>query len=298
MPYYDSKATVGRALQSVDRQSLQPLEIIIVDNEGDETLAMYLPRVGPELQIIGEPRRGAAYARNAGMTRARGRFVAFLDCDDEWTPDYLFEMTRAINKVPHALLYAGGSLVKTSRGTRYSRAPRLEGRSIDALVHHNDIATSAAVVQANAARESGGFLEGLSLPSSCEDWALWLRLLRRGSAVGVPKALVLRHEGGTGPRRYGSELLYLDMEKTIDAVLGDQYPRIQRVFRAAILLRRGTFLLAQGKRIEARARFIQAVKLWPRSPRAWAWLGLASAPTWVERAVRNIQAVMVRRRGP
>jgi glycosyltransferase involved in cell wall biosynthesis len=88
VPVHDGEAYLAEALASVVAQSLRPLEVIAVDDgsrDGSARVAAAFPGVG----LLRQPNRGVAAARNAGVARARGDLVAFLDQDDRWTADKL-----------------------------------------------------------------------------------------------------------------------------------------------------------------------------------------------------------------
>lgn len=92
IPCYRCARTVERAVASVAAQTVQPLELILVDDGNtDETRNMLVAlrgRYAPDwIKLVSlEQNVGAASARNAGWEQAGGRFVAFLDADDSWHP--------------------------------------------------------------------------------------------------------------------------------------------------------------------------------------------------------------------
>lgn len=90
VPAYNAAAFVGRALDSILAQTFQDWEIVLVnDGSTDETEAVvnrYARRIGRRLRCFRQPNAGCGAARNRGIDAARGRFVAFLDADDEFLP--------------------------------------------------------------------------------------------------------------------------------------------------------------------------------------------------------------------
>ncbi len=91
IPYHNREQYIDETIQSVLAQSLQPLEIIIVNDGSLESSRQYLNRWTETCKIIDLPtstaRPGAV--RNEGVRHARGLFVAFLDDDDIWLPQKL-----------------------------------------------------------------------------------------------------------------------------------------------------------------------------------------------------------------
>jgi len=95
LPTYNSEQTICRALSSVFAQTLQPIEVIVVDDGStDGTLSLvksFCSGLKPGfLKLVKlDSNHGPAYARNVGWDMASGEFLAFLDADDSWHPNKL-----------------------------------------------------------------------------------------------------------------------------------------------------------------------------------------------------------------
>jgi glycosyltransferase involved in cell wall biosynthesis len=101
VPVYNGQRHLGEALQSVFAQDHRPLEVIVVDDgstDGSATVAKSFP----EVVYIFQPNAGVATARNTALRRATGSFVAFLDQDDQWTPDKLRTQLDYLHAHPSA----------------------------------------------------------------------------------------------------------------------------------------------------------------------------------------------------
>ncbi len=90
IPLYNKGRYIERALSSVLAQTFPPLEIIVVDDgstdEGPEKVLCF---GDPRISLIRQENRGPGAARNAGLAIAKGKYVTFLDADDEWLPSFL-----------------------------------------------------------------------------------------------------------------------------------------------------------------------------------------------------------------
>lgn len=96
IPTCDRAELLREAIDSVIHQSRPPLEVIVVNNGKDElSLASISPLV-KTLRI--DAYAGVSRARNAGAEIASGEYVAFLDDDDNWAPDYLLHAERVIQR--------------------------------------------------------------------------------------------------------------------------------------------------------------------------------------------------------
>ena len=105
IPFYNRERYVGEAIQSVLAQTLQPLEIIIVNDGSNESARRHLEQYSGRCVIVDLPSRvGAAAARNEGIKSARGRYTAFLDDDDLWLPEKLALQRRFMDEYPDCAL--------------------------------------------------------------------------------------------------------------------------------------------------------------------------------------------------
>jgi glycosyltransferase involved in cell wall biosynthesis len=101
IPLYNKAAEIERTLRSVLAQTLSPLEIIVVDDGSTDGSAAIVERVGGErVRLVHQQNRGVSAARNRGIELSRGEYVAFLDGDDRWNPDYLQTLAAFIARHP------------------------------------------------------------------------------------------------------------------------------------------------------------------------------------------------------
>lgn len=90
VPLYNKELYVKRAVSSILNQTFPAHEIIVVDDGStDDGPAKALDFGNPKVKLVRQENRGPGAARNAGLSRASGRYVAFLDADDEWLPPFL-----------------------------------------------------------------------------------------------------------------------------------------------------------------------------------------------------------------
>ena len=108
--YHNREQYIDETIQSVLAQTLQPLEIIVVNDCSRESSRRYLDRYAEVCTIIDLPVNGGpAAARNAGIRRARGQFIAFLDDDDIWLPEKLERQHRYMVEHPQCDLVHGAA---------------------------------------------------------------------------------------------------------------------------------------------------------------------------------------------
>ncbi len=192
IPAYNAAKYISKALQSVLHQTFTNFEVIVI-NDGSPDSNEFDVVIQPFLQHIvylKQQNRGPGSARNLGIKRALGQFVAFLDSDDDWFPDYLSEQMRLFEETPTLdMVYSNALLCSiggTSRKTFMDECPSKGPVTFDnLLVQDSQVITSGTVVRKQAIVEAGLFDETEALIGS-EDYDLWLRVAYRGRSDCVP----------------------------------------------------------------------------------------------------------------
>lgn len=89
IPVYNGAKYLAAAMYSVLAQTVQPLEILIIDDGSTDATASVAQGFAPPVRYAHQPNGGAAAARNRGLALAEGALIAFLDADDLWEPNKL-----------------------------------------------------------------------------------------------------------------------------------------------------------------------------------------------------------------
>lgn len=102
MPTYNREKLISRAIESVIRQKYPNWELLIVDDYSTdntkETVERYINIDSRIKYLKNERRKGVAGARNFGILKATGKYIAFLDSDDEWLQNHLSESINALEE--------------------------------------------------------------------------------------------------------------------------------------------------------------------------------------------------------
>ncbi|MGH7979071.1 MAG: oligosaccharide flippase family protein [Limisphaerales bacterium] len=98
IPAFNREAFLVKAVNSVLNQSFRDFEIIVVDDGSTDGTRSALQRYGSQIKYVFQNNAGVSAARNAGIALAAGQWIAFLDSDDEWSPDFLERQMRAISE--------------------------------------------------------------------------------------------------------------------------------------------------------------------------------------------------------
>lgn len=100
IPAYNEALRLEACLESVAKQIVQPLEVIVVDNNSTDNTAEVAARF-PFVKVIHEPRKGVAYARNAGFDAARGDIIGRIDADTILWPGWTSHVLRYYGNPEH-----------------------------------------------------------------------------------------------------------------------------------------------------------------------------------------------------
>jgi|YelNatPaOPRAMG01_1025707.scaffolds.fasta_scaffold100833_2 glycosyltransferase involved in cell wall biosynthesis len=196
IPAYNRAGIVPRAIRSVLAQTYQDWELIVVDNGSDDGTDLAVKAfTDPRISLVRHTEsRGPAAARNAGIRAARGKFVAFLDSDDEWLPEKLAGDVKAFETSPGAgMVYSGKKLVDEDGHVLLVRMPTLRGRVYWELLAWDFIGSCSRVTARKDVLEAvGGYDESIV---NCEDWDLWVRIARVAEVAAVDQCVVIRHLG-------------------------------------------------------------------------------------------------------
>jgi glycosyltransferase involved in cell wall biosynthesis len=193
IPTYNRAGAIGSAVESVLTQTFQEFEIIVIDDGSEDDTHSVLKKFGDErIRYFWQEGSGCpASPRNAGIRKARGSWICFLDTDDSWYMEKL-RLCRDLTEKNVDLIYHGLTIVG-NRGffTRRLIKSRQLKPSIttDLLMKGNAIATSSVVVRKSIVDKVGGFNESPEM-AAAEDFNLWLKISEvTNQFVYLPKTL-------------------------------------------------------------------------------------------------------------
>lgn len=132
IPVYNGAAFIAAALESVLGQTYQSWEMIVVDDGSTDDTASVVHQFSDRVRYLYQPNRGPAAARNTGMAAAKGELIAFLDHDDQWTPDKLTVQANYLQQNPqvgyvlarmHIMLEPGVTWPASLNQSHYAQDP-------------------------------------------------------------------------------------------------------------------------------------------------------------------------------
>ena len=202
VPTRNQGAYLKGAIASALAQDVE-LEVLVHDDASlDDTAAVVARTADPRVRYLRHERPlGIALNRNSCLARARGRYVAWLDSDDELLPGTLASRVAVLEGEPSVGLLHGGFQVIGADGERLPDWPAPFGDDIVEPAHEafrnlimtNEVTTSTVVVRRSCHHASGGFRPGAGASSS--DWDAWLRVARHAGVAyrAAPAARYRQH---------------------------------------------------------------------------------------------------------
>ncbi len=195
IPTYNASKYISYTLKSVLTQTFNNYEVVIVDDGSTdntvEIISEFL-KVDNRLKLYEINNTGLpSKVRNYGFSKAKGKYIAFLDSDDIWLPKKLEQQLNILNNsklfgMVYSVAYKIGetSFFKD----QYGLIPisfRAHSR-FDELIKRNTICCSSVVIKTNIFEEMGGFDESSDL-KAVEDYDLWLRISQKYSIKFINK---------------------------------------------------------------------------------------------------------------
>ena len=194
IPTFNRWPLVGEAVESVLAQSYANFELIVVDDGSMDETQEELAKLGSRLRLFAKAGEGVAAARNFGVSRARGRYIAFLDSDDLWRPKKLAVQTAFMKRHPEIQICQSEE-IWIRNGIRVNPKAKHQKFSGDMFFRSLDlclVSPSAVMMTKTLFEQVGGFDESFVV---CEDYELWLRIAVEHSVALISEPLVVKRGG-------------------------------------------------------------------------------------------------------
>jgi glycosyltransferase involved in cell wall biosynthesis len=194
IPAYNQGRFLKDAILSVLAQTHHDYEIILVDDGSTDDTRLVAGQFGDQIHYIYQDNRGLGGARNTGIQQAQGIYLALLDSDDSWLPNFLQTMMDLADKNPDVSVFYCGVKCMDSEG--HTLPQILNSKILPAsqffktLVSGNFLIPSSIVMRRSEVINAGLFDQTTSELHGCEDWDLWLRLGSQHHFLGSEECLV------------------------------------------------------------------------------------------------------------
>jgi glycosyltransferase involved in cell wall biosynthesis len=195
LPTYNRAGTLSRSIKSVLNQTYRNFEIIVVDDaSSDNTYSVVNSFDDDRIRYVRhEKNRGANAARNTGIKKSLGEYIAFQDSDDVWMPHKLENQLDVFLRpsIDAGVVYTGVCRIWPNYHTDYLPAEKGEsGNIIDALLKGNFIPTQVTMIKKDIFDSHGYFDQQLP---RLQDWEMWIRIAEEYHFEFIDEPLVMKH---------------------------------------------------------------------------------------------------------
>lgn len=195
IPTHDRNRKLLRAVKSVEKQTYENIQIIVVNDSTNNELPEYVRNSSKIISIRNKRQRGGAGARNTGINIAEGRFIAFLDDDDFFHPKKIEKQVQFMKNHGDDDFFGCFTWYKYYESEKDLKHDRGEIIREDAaqiiyrMLRGQEVrigGCSSLIIKNKSLQELGGFNEEFSRH---QDWELLIRLLRHGDILCLDETL-------------------------------------------------------------------------------------------------------------
>jgi glycosyltransferase involved in cell wall biosynthesis len=295
IPTYNSGVFIGESIQSVLRQTCTDYEIIVIDDGSTDNTGGVIGNNFPQVRYYYIPNQGAARARNYGIRRARGEFIAFLDADDLWLPEKLEKQLKVFNADQELMLVFTEHRVFDTTGfrkTTFVKKERLmKGDVVKNIFLYSHVALPTVMVRSQVFQEIGYFEESLI---AAEDDNLWMRIVLKFRIHLLDEVLVNVRVTEKSLSRTAINLFDGGLKNLY--LIENKYPDLRKRLGRANIRRKksdiyrlyGYFFFSKGDYAMARRYLIQSITFYPQVGSIIYCIFSIFPPSFVEK-IKNVK---------
>ncbi|WNZ23803.1 glycosyltransferase family 2 protein [Leptolyngbya sp. NK1-12] len=235
IPAYNAEKTILSAITSVQKQTFSDWEVIVINDGSTDGTVQKLASISDQrLKVFSYPNAGVSTARNRGLDRASGDYIAFLDADDQWTADKLEAQLAALQHHPDAgVAYSYTHFIFEDKADSFIEDSQAYQGNVyaDLLLKNFLHSGSNPLIRKEAILSTGNFNPCLSYG---EDWEYWLRLAAKWNFVLVPKPQILYYHSPYSASNQNLAILESSMLQTIDQIFAAAPAYLQPLKRRSL----------------------------------------------------------------
>jgi glycosyltransferase involved in cell wall biosynthesis len=229
IPAYNSADFIADAIDSILKQTHPVTEIIVVDDGSVDNTEQVVQCFPDHVRYYKQVNQGPSAARNQGIKMADGEWIAFLDADDQWTPDKIEKQLATLAQYPELQLIAGDMAEIDDQNepltpSVLAKHLLLQGfqalhgqpvpKALAALINKNFIPTGTVLVRRDVVLAAGLFNESIRFG---EDLELWAKIAARHAITCLPEILMLRRLHGNNATQLTGRML-ADLVKVMQSL--------------------------------------------------------------------------------
>lgn len=237
IPAYNSAPFIRAAISSIQAQTSAVDEIIVIDDGSTDHTEQVVASLSGNIIYHKQSNQGPSAARNTGIELATSDWIAFLDADDQWTPEKIAWQQQTLSKHPELHLVAGDMAEIDNDDKLLTESVLAKHRLLDTfqqlagqpvpdalarLVKKNFIPTGTVLVKRETAIQAGLFNPAIRFG---EDLELWAKIAANHPISCLPQILMLRRQHGNNATQ-ASERMLIDLTKVMDSIRRYAQPQL------------------------------------------------------------------------
>ena len=193
IPTFNRAEVISRAVNSVLNQTFKDFECIVVDDGSTDETGSVLCGFADKIKVVKTENRGVSAARNTGAKLAKGKYIAFLDSDDEWRPQKLQKQLDFMQKNGFRITQTDETWVRNGKFVNKSaKYIRPSGDIFYSCLEVCAVTPSSVMMEKILFFEYGGFDETIPV---CEDYDLWLKMSLKEKFGLIDEPLIIKYGG-------------------------------------------------------------------------------------------------------
>ena len=194
IPVFNRKQLIERSINSVISQTYPPNEIIVIDDGSIDGTYDLIKKNYPQVILIHQENKGVSAARNVGITIAKGKWIAFLDSDDEWFPEKLEEQINYLKiNNSYKICHTDEIWIRNQvRVNPMKKHKKYGGKIYNKCLPLCVLSPSSIIIHKEIFDDVGLFDEKLPV---CEDYDMWLRICYKYEVLFLNQKLIYKYGG-------------------------------------------------------------------------------------------------------
>lgn len=194
LPTYNRAWSLKRAVDSVLLQDYPQIELLVINDGSTDDTAAILNEYDDSATVLHQENKGVSAARNHGIKKSSGEFIALIDSDDEWNKQKISCQVKFFLENPDAMVCQTQEIwIRNQRRVNpKNRHQKPDGMIFESSLHLCLVSPSAVMIRRGLFDVKGYFNEQFPV---CEDYDLWLRISCDTPVHLIDKPYTIKHGG-------------------------------------------------------------------------------------------------------